>query len=163
MNIQAANPDVLFLGAFALTVFAAAVTDIKDRLIPNTLCLIIAALWVPYAIFVTGEFLYPFITGLIILVLGIAAFSGGFLGGGDAKLLAACALWMGPAQIFPFLFHTALAGGALALLWRFEEPVRFALARGGIDVQVTATRELPYGLAIAVGAIFAAARMASLS
>ena len=88
---------------------------------------------------------------------------GGLLGGGDAKLLAACALWMGPEQIFLFLIHTALAGGALAILWRFEAPVRFALARGGLDVQVAVTRELPYGLAIAVGALLAAARMAGIS
>ena len=163
MIIQAAYSEYFFLGVFALTVLAAAITDIKYRLIPNSLCLIIAALWLPYAIFMTGDFLYPFITALIILALGIAAFSGGWLGGGDAKLLAACALWMGPDQIVPFLFHTALAGGAMALLWRFEAPVRFALARGGLDVQIVATRALPYGLAIAVGALFAAARLAGIS
>lgn len=163
MNIQAAYPELYFLGAFALTVAAAAITDIKYRLIPNTLNLIIAALWVPYAVFMTGEFLYPLITALIILALGIGAFSAGWLGGGDAKLIAVCALWMGPDQIIPFLFHTALAGGAMALLWRFEEPVRFALVRSGIDVGVTVTRQLPYGLAIAVGALLATARLAGLS
>ncbi|RVU35190.1 pilus assembly protein CpaA [Hwanghaeella grinnelliae] len=163
MNIQAAHPEIFFLGTFAIMVAAAAFTDIKHRLIPNTLCLIIAALWVPYAIFMTGDFLYPFITAFIILVLGIAAFSRGFLGGGDAKLLAVCALWMGSEQILPFLFQTALAGGAMAILWRFEAPVRLALARGGLDVQVVVTRELPYGLAIAVGALLAAARMAGIS
>jgi len=163
MNIQAAYPEIYFLGAFAITVVAAAITDIKYRLIPNSLCLIISALWAPYAIFMTGELLYPLITALIILALGIGAFSAGWLGGGDAKLLAVCALWMGPAHILLFLFHTALAGGALALLWRFEGPVRFALARGGMDVQVAVTRELPYGLAIAVGALLAAARIAGLS
>lgn len=163
MDIQAAYPEAYFLGAFAITVAAAAITDIKYRLIPNTLTLIIAALWVSYAIFVTGEFVYPFITALVILALGIGAFSRGWLGGGDAKLLAACALWMGPVGIIPFLFQTALAGGAMAILWRFERPVRFALARGGLDVGVAVTRELPYGLAIAVGALLAAARMAGLS
>ena len=163
MTIQAAHSEIFFLGTFAITVAAAALTDIKYRLIPNSLCLIIAALWAFYAIFMTGNFLYPILTAFIILVLGIAAFSRGLLGGGDAKLLAASALWMGPEQIFLFLIHTALAGGALAILWRFEAPVRFALARGGLDVQVAVTRELPYGLAIAVGALLAAARMAGVS
>ncbi|WP_425406536.1 A24 family peptidase [Hwanghaeella sp.] len=163
MNVQAAHPEIFFLGTFAILVSAAALSDIKFRLIPNSLSLIIAALWLPYAIFTTGEFLYPFITAFIILTLGIAAFSRGWLGGGDAKLLAVCALWMGPAEIFPFLFHTALAGGAMAILWRFEGPVRFALARGGLDVHLAVTRELPYGLAIAVGALLAAARMAGIS
>lgn len=160
MNIQAANSEIFFLGALAILVLAAAFTDIKYRLIPNSLCLTIVAIWLPFAIFMTGDFLYPFVTALIVLVVGFAAYSRGILGGGDAKLLAACALWMGPAYILPFLFFTALTGGAMALLWRFEGPVRFALARGGFDVQIAATRELPYGLAIAVGALVAAARMA---
>lgn len=163
MTYQAAHPEVYFLGAFAITVAAAAITDIKYRLIPNTLSMIIAALWVPYALFMTGEMLYPFITALVILVLAFAAFAAGWIGGGDAKLLAVCALWMGPDQIAPFLFQTAMAGGALALLWRFEAPVRLALARSGMDVDVAVTRELPYGLAIAAGALLAAARMAGLS
>ena len=97
MNIQAAYPEAIFLGAFAISVIAAAITDIKYRLIPNTLSLIIAALWVPYATFMTGEILYPLIIAFIILLLGMAAFFAGWLGGGDAKLLAVCALWMGPA------------------------------------------------------------------
>ena len=38
------------------------------------------------------------------------------VGGGDAKLLAASALWIGYEQLVPFLLYVTIFGGALALL-----------------------------------------------
>ena len=42
----------------------------------------------------------------------------GLFGGGDAKLLAATAVWTGFGAFPQFLFWTALAGGALAQFGR---------------------------------------------
>ena len=46
-------------------------------------------------------------------------FALGWIGGGDAKLFAACMLWLGWPASAPFVIWTALAGGglAVALLW----------------------------------------------
>ena len=55
------------------------------------------------------------------LVAGMAMFALGWIGGGDAKLFAACGLWLGGAAIFPFLAWTAIAGGGLAVGGRLGE------------------------------------------
>jgi len=50
------------------------------------------------------------------LVVGFAMFARGWVGGGDAKLMAAAALWLGFEHLFAFLLWTAILGGGLALL-----------------------------------------------
>ena len=53
------------------------------------------------------------------LVIGIACFSYGWIGGGDAKLAAVAALWLGVSHTFDFLLCTALFGGGLTLVLLF--------------------------------------------
>lgn len=144
---------------FAVLVFAAGMTDIATRRIPNTISIILFCVWALQAPFNEASILYSLATGAIALIIGFFAFARGYIGGGDAKLIAACAVWMGPLLITPFILYTALIGGALALLWQFEAPVRYALARGGLPVSIACTRELPYGLAIAGAALCLLPRM----
>ena len=54
-------------------------------------------------------------TGSTMLLVGIFMFSMGWLGGGDAKLLAAGALWIGFDHLVPFLVYVGLFGGLLSL------------------------------------------------
>ena len=49
------------------------------------------------------------------LVAGMVMFALGWIGGGDAKLFAAAALWLGWPACFSYAAFTALAGGGLAL------------------------------------------------
>lgn len=90
---------------------------------------------------------------LFALVLGIGTllFVRGWMGGGDVKLLAACALWLDIAQGGKMLVAVALAGGLetliIMLLRQFPwyEAIRRRLAwlqKGGA---------LPYGVAIVAG------------
>ena len=51
--------------------------------------------------------------GLGALVLGMGMFAAGWIGGGDGKLFAVCALWLGWPAVLPFMLYTGLAGGAL--------------------------------------------------
>jgi len=93
------------------------------------------------------------------LAVGVGMFAAGWIGGGDAKLFAAAALWLGWPAAIVFLGATALAGGGLALLllglrsaalrpFVPAGPAWFArLAEPGENV--------PYGVAIAVGALAA--------
>jgi prepilin peptidase CpaA len=53
--------------------------------------------------------------GLLVLIVGTLPFSLGALGGGDVKLLAACACVLGFTGILPLVFCTALIGGVVAL------------------------------------------------
>ena len=50
-----------------------------------------------------------------VLVVGFSLFAMGWIGGGDAKLAAAAALWLGTAHVLAFLLYTALFGGVLTL------------------------------------------------
>jgi prepilin peptidase CpaA len=71
----------------------------------------------------------------------------GLMGGGDVKLLAAGALWLGTPALASYLLLTVLSGGALALLF---------LVREGLAGRSAGARaSLPYGLAIATGGIAA--------
>ena len=94
------------------------------------------------------------------LVIGAAMFALRWIGGGDAKLLAASTLWLGPAGLAPFLLWTAIAGGALAL---GLISARKLSAATGLPVRQPAWMErllapagdIPYGIAIAAGALAA--------
>jgi prepilin peptidase CpaA len=96
--------------------------------------------------------------GLGLLAAGFILFSFGFVGGGDAKLLAAAGVWLGLDGLAPFLFMTVMAGGLLAatLLVRSVFPIALrhmapGLLPGASGVKTT----VPYGYAIAAGAILA--------
>jgi prepilin peptidase CpaA len=54
--------------------------------------------------------------GLLVLIIGTLPFSLGALGGGDVKLLAACACVFGLTGILPLVIYTALTGGVVALV-----------------------------------------------
>jgi prepilin peptidase CpaA len=97
--------------------------------------------------------------GFALLVVGMGMFAMRWVGGGDAKLLAACALWMGVSGIGPFLLTTALAGGVLTLgLMSFRSgwlaPV-IAGAPAWVRRLGDKKGEIPYGVAIAAGALAA--------
>ena len=72
------------------------------------------------------------LVGIAALLLAFGCFAMGWIGGDDAKLFAATALWMGPELIFAYALTAALIGGALTLLilfWRgMPLPRRFCRA-----------------------------------
>jgi prepilin peptidase CpaA len=84
----------------------------------------------------------------IVLGLGITFFSLGWLGGGDAKMMAGAALAFDLLGLARFVPLVLISGGVLALLaivLRTVMPGRRVEARKGI----------PYGVAVAVGGIAA--------
>ena len=93
------------------------------------------------------------------LIFGMAMFAAGWIGGGDAKLFAAAALWLGLQAAPTYLAVIGLAGGLLAVgllglrsvylqPYMPRNPAWFArLVEPGESV--------PYGVAIAVGALAA--------
>ena len=97
------------------------------------------------------------LAGAVMLVVGFGLFAGGFVGGGDAKMLAAAGLWVGWSALLPFVLVTTLAGGALAIIYKFYELVRteqevrdFVWLRRVLGSNL----QLPYGIAIATGAVW---------
>ena len=86
------------------------------------------------------------------IVVGLVMFAGNWIGGGDAKLLAAAALWLGFDHLLSFLIWTAILGGGFSLLIlayrRFLPPVW--LLGQSWAMRLHDSREgIPYGVAIA--------------
>jgi prepilin peptidase CpaA len=146
---------VLSLAAIGLF-GAAAVTDLAHRRIPNKLSaglFLLGLLRVGAALADgsgVGAALIDLAATALVFALGALAFHLGALGGGDVKLLAAGALWLGTGELGAYLVITVLAGGLLALAF-----LAWQLAtRSG---KATAGPSLPYAVAIAAGGILVTA------
>ncbi len=107
----------VFAGLFLGFLGWAAHGDIADLRIPNRLTLTMAATG-PLAVWLlgpgAGALPAAFLTGATTLIVGWTMFELGLLGGGDAKLAAAAALWLGPGETLVFVLATALFGAVLA-------------------------------------------------
>ena len=80
----------------------------------------------------------------------------GWVGGGDAKVAAAAALWFGFGHLLNYLLYASLFGGALTLLLlQFRQwPLPYALAGQAWLLRLHAKDSgIPYGIALAIGAL----------
>lgn len=155
---------VLPLVGFALCLCWAAVSDLRHYLIPNRVSLALLALF-PLAF---GAADLPWsalgahlLHGGAAFVLGFVLFALGKVGGGDAKLFAATALWMDGDAGFALYLYTALAGGVVALVFAVLAYLRFdADLRGWARFAALPfdKLQLPYGVAIAAGGLLAIPR-----
>ncbi|MGH6953854.1 MAG: A24 family peptidase [Alphaproteobacteria bacterium] len=164
--------SVAILGAFAALFVAAAISDLSRYIIPNAISIALVVLFAAAAL--AGDARIDWISHLgaavAIFAIGAVLFRFGALGGGDVKLLAAASLWMGFAGLLPYLFVVALAGGALTLLLlalRFALPRAWGVLGRGVNLRLptmlTAGARVPYGVAIAAGALVMAPRLPILS
>lgn len=134
------------LGAMLL---AAAVFDLRARIIPNTLNIAIALL-APLAWWAQGLALWPDIAlqigvAAIIFALFIGLFAIGGIGGGDVKMIGALALWIDWRLMLDLLMIMALIGGVIAGGMLIYRKLR----------HITDTAEVPYGVAIALAGMWA--------
>lgn len=145
---------------FPLAMAYAAATDLLTLTIPNKITLAVAAaffLVAPFAGLTWAAFFTHLGVGAAVLVLAIAMFSFNLIGGGDAKLLAAAALWMGSEQFLPYVTLVALCGGALAiaiLLYRRTDVPAFLAGHSWATRLHDAKTGIPYGLALAAAALW---------
>jgi prepilin peptidase CpaA len=97
--------------------------------------------------------------GAAALLLGVVMFALGWIGGGDAKVFAAAALWLGWPAVITYAVATCMAGGALAtgLLVLRTGYLRPYMAAGPAWMNRLAEpgENVPYGVAIAAGALAA--------
>src|SRR3954467_1242604 len=102
----------------ALMAFAAS-SDLLTMTISNRLSLALAGSFFLLAI-VSGTGLTIIAlhvgAGILVLSFGFACFAMGWIGGGDAKLAAAIALWFGFDYLLEYLIYASLFGGALTVL-----------------------------------------------
>jgi prepilin peptidase CpaA len=81
-----------------------------------------------------------------------------WIGGGDAKLLAAAGLWLGVGGIGTFLMWTTITGGlfGLSLIFaRYWAQPYAGLGPRWVGRLLAPKGDIPYGIAIAAGALAA--------
>jgi prepilin peptidase CpaA len=142
----------------ALMAFAAS-SDLLTMTISNRLSLALVAAFFVLSL-VTGmslsEIGMHLGAGAVVLVFAFGFFTQGWIGGGDAKLAAATALWFGFGHLFDYLIYAALLGGALTLvLIQFRKlPLPGPLARQGWILRLHEKNGgVPYGIALAAAAM----------
>ena len=151
------------LYVFPLCMLAAAVSDIRRFIIPNTVSIaLVAAFFISFYLSGLGFDVLRnhLITGGIMLAVGIAMFAYNVCGAGDSKLLAAAALWLGWPMFGKALIVITLFGGALSVLIFLARVIARWVPRLSLIfppmARLAATEKLiaPYGVAIAAGAVF---------
>jgi prepilin peptidase CpaA len=151
--------DAIRLMLFPAMMAFAASTDLLTMTISNRVSLILVGGFFALAP-ISGMGLMDVLSHLgaaaAVLAVAFAFFTQGWIGGGDAKLAAATALWLGFDHLLPYLVYASLFGGVLTLaLLQFRlAPLPAMLAKqewlqrlhrkdGGV----------PYGIALAAAAL----------
>jgi prepilin peptidase CpaA len=142
----------------ALMAFAAA-SDLFTMTISNRVSILLAAAFLVLAV-ATGmapsDILSHLGAGTLVLVIAFACFAMGWVGGGDAKVAAAAALWFGFDHLMNYLLYASLFGGVLTivLLQMRQWPLPYALT-GQVWLMRLHAKEsgIPYGIALAIGAL----------
>lgn len=140
-----------------LLLLAAAAWDIASFTIPNFIQLGLIGAFVIFAAIVglpLAVLGWHFLAGFFALVTGFALFAFGYIGGGDAKLFASIALWLGLHDLLDYALIACVLGGALSLgiLTARKFPLPASLARHGWVLRLHDSKSgVPYGVALAAG------------
>ena len=154
----------MLTAALSLTLFPAmmafaASSDLLTMTIANRVSLVLIAGFFALAV-LSGASGHDILThvGAATAVLAIAftCFACGWIGGGDAKLAAATALWLGFGHLFDYLVYASLLGGVLTLLivqFRTLPMPRVLIGRAWAERLHRQGGGVPYGIALAAAAL----------
>ena len=152
-----AHPMVWMI--FPFTMALAAFMDLFTMTIPNRLSLALTAAYFALAIMLgipASSILSNMSCGFAVLALAFALFSMGWVGGGDAKLAAASALWLGWSLLLQYGLMVSLIGGAVTLgfIVMHRTPLPVMLKRFAWIVRLhESTKVIPYGIALSIGGL----------
>ncbi len=151
--------DLLVLGLFPGAMAFAAASDLLTMKISNRLSLGLALAFFPVAFLLDmplADIGSHVLASAVVLGVCFCFFVMGWIGGGDAKLAAAIALWLGFAYLTQYLFLAAIIGGVLTLvllkLRSYPLPVSLVGTRWIERLHAPATG-VPYGIALAAAAL----------
>ncbi len=142
---------------FPLCLAYAAFSDMFTMTIPNRVSVILIASFALIAPLTGMDWItygQHFAAAALVFAVCFALFGFGLMGGGDAKLLTAVALWFGlTMQLFDFLVYVALFGGLLTVLIVLARSDRFAVVVNRVTMFSHLTDPglgVPYGVAIGI-------------
>lgn len=147
---------------FPFCMVFAAVSDLLSMTIANRVSIILAAAFLAVAP-LTGMdwsvYLWHISAGILVLSITFGLFAVGGMGGGDAKLLSATALWMGMSMtLVQYLVYSTLVGGVLTVMILLYRGSPLSVFTGHIRFFRNFANEkvgVPYGIALAVGGLLA--------
>jgi len=148
---------ILLIFPFAL--IYAGISDALSFTISNKISLALVAgfvVLVPFSGLSLEAIGTHILVGFLMLVVGFVLFARGIFGGGDAKIIAAASLWLGPEYTVMFLIFAAFYGGLLSLIvlkiYTTPLPTFLAKQRWLVNYQ-TGTAAVPYGIAIGLSGL----------
>jgi prepilin peptidase CpaA len=146
---------------FPLCLAVAALSDLFTMTIPNRVSLILMAAFVviaPLSGMPLPAIGMNLLAGLIVFLACFALFALNVMGGGDAKLLSAAAVWFGFNQsLLLFVAAVGVLGGLLTffiLLLRTKTNTILAIGLP-LPNSLLLAKKIPYGIAIAIGGFIA--------
>jgi prepilin peptidase CpaA len=164
-----------FIGGcvFTFLLLYACVSDLRTRRIPNKLVLVIAASGVIFSLAAVPALgsLGRSVGGLLVgFAIWFPFYLLRLLGAGDVKLFAAVGAWLGPALTLKAALLAAVAGGVLSIVFLVAGGALVSTLAGLAAWTATLRRnrwvhpialsqvktQLPYGVALSVGAALAA-------
>lgn len=157
------------LALFSAVMIVAAIQDVKEYRIANLFIIVLLALFPIYMLTASYEVSLLWNLGLALgfFAIGVGLFSLGVMGGGDVKLIAVAVLWVGPQGLFAFLIAMSLVGAGMSL-FMMSSGLRHGAAylcthMGMMGAQKKIlTDQIPYGVAVCAGGLYAAFQLASL-
>lgn len=150
---------VISIIIWIVTLATAAISDLRTFRISNIFPTIVIVLFlVLHAISGFSLVMLPNAWHfLMALAIGMLLFGMGWIGGGDAKLYAAVALWFDWNGAIALVLFTTLSGLLLAIVFVVARLSGIRRQQQGNDKPKSRIeRRIPYGVAIAIGAILTA-------
>jgi prepilin peptidase CpaA len=151
--------DIARLLLFPSLMAFAAASDLFTMTISNRVSLTLAVGFLALAL-LSGMGSYDILwhvgAGATVLAVAFLCFVMGWVGGGDAKVASAAALWFGFGHLLNYLVYASLFGGALTLLLlQFRQwPLPYPFAGQAWLLRLHAKESgIPYGIALAIGAL----------
>jgi prepilin peptidase CpaA len=151
--------DYALLGFFPTLMAFAAVSDLVSMTISNRISLLLVAGFPLLALAVgmpVEQIGWHFLAGLLVLVVTFTLFAFNLIGGGDAKLTAATAIWVGWSHLLEYVVLGSFLGGPLtmAILVARRHPLPGFLARQDWVARIHDPKNgIPYGIALAAAGL----------
>jgi prepilin peptidase CpaA len=151
--------DALTLVIFPALMVYAAFSDLFTMTISNWISIILVVAFVVMALLLglpASQIGLHLACGLGVLLVTFTLFACGWIGGGDAKLAATTAVWLGFEHLAEFGMGSALLGGALTLAilqfrrWPMPDWVQ---ARAWVMRLHDKDNGVPYGIALAIAGL----------
>ena len=152
---------------FPAMMVVAAITDVARYEIPNWVSGVLVIGYLFIAVLKgagIGQLSMHVAAGAVVFAIGAVLFYFKAFGGGDVKLLAASAVWVGWQDLLPYLIVVALAGGVVTLLligfhWvnkfvgRVNDPLTAEGGAAWIKRLLSPDKGVPYGVAIGLAGL----------